>query len=1077
MGTETVVVMFTDLVGSTRLLSRVGDRRAEELRREHLALVRGAVEEFGGREVKNLGDGVMAAFGVPTAAVNAAVAIQQRLEVRNRRAEELLEVRVGLSVGEADVEDGDYFGAPVVEASRLCALAEGGQVLTTELLRGLAGTRSPHRFEALGTRQLKGLDAPVGVCDVGWLPLMNADAIGVPLPGRLQRPAGAPFVGRAAGHAVLGDALKEAATSGRRRIVLVSGEPGIGKTTLLADFAATAREAGAIVTYGRWDEDLAIPYQPWREVLAHLDEHAPALLEEHRDALEVLLRAGTSPGTGTDADSARYVLYTAVIDTLVRASVEAPIVVVLEDLHWADAPSVALARQLVQSPAQLRLLVVATFRDAELGAEHPVTGLLAALHREHGIERLALRGLDDLELLDLLETLAGHEMDDQGLALRDALRAETDGNPFFATEILRHLAETGAISQQEDGQWIATTDLRAYGLPVSVREVIGLRVARLGDGTRQALRCAAVMGREFELGLLAELLDRDEDATYDLLVAAVESAVLTEVAASRFSFTHALIGHALYDELTPTALARAHHAVAEALERRIVDDRGARSGELAHHWALAIAPRDVDKAAVYARQAGDYALSQLAPEEAVRWYGRALELVDPNDELRRCELLVSLGEAQRQAGRTEYRSTLLQASHQALALDATDLLVRAALANNRGFASEFGAVDDERVAMLRAAITARGDGKSGALLHGLLAAELWNGDRPGAQRAAERAVALARGLRDDRTLARVLTWVLSVRSPDTLGRRMQLVEEARAAAERTGDPVLRAAVATKRAASLEVADVLAHDRALDEATQLLVHVREPYLVWCVAYMTSVRRHLMGDLGGAESAAERALELGLATGQPEAFRFYAAQLFEVRRAQGRLGEIIDVLGRMVLENSDIAAFRAGMAAALCDLDRLDEVRQLLEDDFADGFARYPFDISWSSSMLYLSEACNQLGAREPASALAELIEPWRHQVAYTSITCGGSLARGLGLAHVTCGRHDEAVRAFRQALDVNRRLEAPILVATTELDLARVLRQTDPVAARELATAAATTAARLELGPIARRTRQLLDELP
>ena len=225
-------------------------------------------------------------------------------------------------------------------------------------------------------------------------------------------------------------------------------------------------------------------------------------------------------------------------------------------------------------------------------------------------------------------------MTEDGIALRDAVLAETAGNPFFVGEILRHLAETGAIYQQDDGRWIAGADLRAAGLPVSVKEVVGRRLAGLGPDTERVLALAAVIGRDFDVPSLAAVAHLDEDAVVDLCDAAVLAAVLqTTDDPDRYTFAHALIEHTLYDGLSPARRSRAHRAVAEHLELRWGADPGDRAGELAHHWAAAVQPTDMAKAVHYAAVAAARALDQLAPDEALRWYGQALELLDrsPDD--------------------------------------------------------------------------------------------------------------------------------------------------------------------------------------------------------------------------------------------------------------------------------------------------------------------------------------------------------------------------------------------------------------------------------------------------------------
>jgi class 3 adenylate cyclase len=281
MVAATVTVVFTDLVGSTALLSRVGEERAEVLRREHFGLLRDAIARTGGREVKNLGDGLMFVVGSAVDALGGAVAIQQAFERRNRDASELLFVRVGVASGDADVEDGDYFGVPVVAASRLCAIAQGGEIVVTDVVRALAGSRGGFEFEPVGALVLKGLDRPVDACRVAWAPRALSDELAVPLPGRIEASLSATFVGRAPERESLVESLKAVAV-GARRLVLVSGEPGIGKTALSAAFAGEAFDDGAVVLYGRCDEELGIPYQPWAEALAHLVGHVPDdVLERH----------------------------------------------------------------------------------------------------------------------------------------------------------------------------------------------------------------------------------------------------------------------------------------------------------------------------------------------------------------------------------------------------------------------------------------------------------------------------------------------------------------------------------------------------------------------------------------------------------------------------------------------------------------------------------------------------------------------------------------------------------------------------------------------------------------------------
>jgi DNA-binding winged helix-turn-helix (wHTH) protein/tetratricopeptide (TPR) repeat protein len=895
----------------------------------------------------------------------------------------------------------------------------------------------------------------------------------IPLPARLVASSGLGFAGREHERAVLADAWKEVVASGQRRVVLVSGEAGIGKTTLCSVFVAAAHRE-AVVLYGRCDEELSIPYQPWREVLASLDQGVPDVFAGCHEALAPLLGGGTG-AVDLDSDSARFALYSSVIEVLDAVSARGkPALVVLDDLHWADAQTLALVRHVVERALTTSVLVIATFRDSDVDDTHPLTALLAATHREPGTTRLALRGLDDSEMLGLLEAVAGHEMDRDGLALRDALRAETEGNPFFVTEILRHLTETGAISQQGDGRWTAPTHLRTRGLPVSVREVVGRRVQRLGPETRRALDTASVIGRDFELDLLSELLGEDPARTFERLAPAVNNALVTDTA-GRFAFTHAIVAHTLYVALNPTARAFGHQAVAVALERRSGDDAGERAGELAHHWFHAIAPQNRVKAAEYAQRAGDYALAHLAPEEAVTWYSQTLDLLAAGQTTRRCAALVGLGTAQRQVGDPAHRETLLDAGRIAIEIHHDDLLVRAALANNRGEVSQFGSIDDERVQILRRAIAARPSGSDGALLQAILAIEIHAAPDEQVEETASRALALARETDEDRTIAHVARLAESaLRTPDALGRREQLLHEGVAAAERTGDVRLRGMLSmSHHEIALERGDRDAMNREKRIRDAFARRSPEPYVRWTNEQTRSTHLFLDGDLNGAEAAAHAAFELGVATGQPEAFFGYAGQIFQIRRAQDRLADVAEAIEQVLEENPALQVFRAGLAHVWCELGREPDARALTDSlDVSPGGAPQ----FWSTTLMLWAEVCHTLALPAPASQLVPILDGWRDQVASTGATTEGSIAYGLGLALATLGRIDEAAVAYDLALTVNRRLRAPLFVARTRLAYAELLAGAEPDRARAFATEARATTDQLGFARIRRHTEQLLGRL-
>ena len=257
---ETVSLMFTDLVDSTATLLSLAVAEAEAVRSTFFVVQRQAIDAHGGSEIKSTGDGVMVAFANVGAALDTAVAIQQALERHNRRAQVPLMIRVGISTGDAVSEDGDYYGEPVVEAARLCDAAAPGQILTTDLVRMLAGSRSPHRFDPIGPLALKGLPAPLAAVSVGWEPQGAARA---PLPSRFVATSGPGFVGRVGPRATLDEAV-EASSRGGSAAVFIAGEPGIGKTGLAREVALDAAQRGATVLLGRCDEDVGAAVCPVR---------------------------------------------------------------------------------------------------------------------------------------------------------------------------------------------------------------------------------------------------------------------------------------------------------------------------------------------------------------------------------------------------------------------------------------------------------------------------------------------------------------------------------------------------------------------------------------------------------------------------------------------------------------------------------------------------------------------------------------------------------------------------------------------------------------------------------------------
>jgi tetratricopeptide (TPR) repeat protein len=1097
-----VAVLFTDMVGSTELSQGLPQDAADEVRRGHFSILRQAIAETGGTQVKNLGDGLMVVFGSASAALACGVAMQQGVDKDNRRHEHSVGLRVGVSTGEVSRDDDDYFGDPVVEASRLCDLCESGQILATELARLTAGRRNRHECRSLGELVLKGLPDPVETVEVLWTPLRGVDAGAVvPLPARLAVRPTLAVVGRSAELELLAASVKRVTEGEGREVLLISGEAGVGKTTLVADVAQSAFDEGTCVLFGHCEEDLTTPYQLFAEALGHYVTYAPedqllAHVDAHGSEIARLVPAlasrvpGLPPTTPTDADTERYLLFGAVVDLLASASQHQPIILAFDDLQWADKGSLLLLRHVVSTDLPMRLIVLGTYRDSELSYSHTLVDTLGALHRLSGVIRIELAGLDDTGVVSVMEAAAGHSLDEAGVRLAHAIYRETDGNPFFVIEVLRHLTETGAIYRDPSGRWVAIASLEESALPDSVRMVIGGRVGRLGHAAQQVLSLAAVIGQDFDLDVLARASGESEDDVLDALDRATASALVREQvdAPGRFRFAHGLIQRTLYEDLGPTRRARAHRRVGEALEALYRDQPGARVGELAHHWFSATQPIDVTKAIAYSREAADAALAALAPDDAVHYYSQALQLLgqervpDPSLEI---DLLIGLGTAQRQAGMAAFRETLLDAAGRAQAQGATDRLVVAALANNRGLFSSLGVVDVEKVEVLRAALDAMpaDDSNDRALLLATLCNELTHGTPLEERQAlADDAKAMARRLADPATVVSVLNLVEQpLECPPTLEERLADAVEALSLAEALDDPVpLYFAAVYRRISAMQAGDFGQSSRCLDQMQALSARLRQPILTWITTFHRAAEALLFGDHELGERLTTEALEIATDSGQPDAVTFYGSQLLIVRHEQGRLGEILPIISAVAAEMTAMPEYLGAVAAAQVEAGEHDQARALVRAASADGFASVPMDIGWLHGLVAYAQAAIDLKETVAAAQLYDLLAPYHGQVSYNGLMPLEPVAMYLGALASLVGRYEEAEAHFREAAELNERAGATFAAARNDFSWGRMLLARgaagDADRARDLLARAHATAAARGFGYVEAHAAEALQTL-
>jgi hypothetical protein len=867
------------------------------------------------------------------------------------------------------------------------------------------------------------------------------------------------MVGRAAEQALLARAWTRV-KAGERQVLLVSGEPGIGKTRLVTETARAAHADGGTVLLGSCDEDVGLPYRPFVEALRHYVVHAPqdvlaAHVRAHKGELvrlvpELAERVPDLPKPQVaEAETERYLLFEAATGLLSAGSEQQPIVLVLEDLHWAGTPELLLLKHVVRSSMPRHLLVLATYRESELTRTHPLTAVLADLHRETNVERIALHGLDDAAVVALVTATAGHDLAQNGVALAHALHAETEGSPFFIGEILRHLAESGAIFQ-EGGQWTFKGDVAGLGIPEGVKQVIGRRLTRLSEPTNKVLSLASVIGRQFDLALLTRLGELSEDATLDALDEAIAAGLVAEVPRNpdHFSFSHALIRATLYEELSAARRARLHRRVGEALEELTGTDPSARIDELAHHWLAATQVSDQAKAVRYARQAGERALAGLAFEEAAAHYERALAVLEPRDrdgERLRCDLLLALGDAQRRAGNAEYRETVAKAVEVARALGDGERLALATIGHARpgGYFANANTVDQGLIALYEEANRGVADADTivRARIMAQLAVELiYHPQRDRRLELVHEALAVARKAGDRHGLAAVLNSALfAINDPMTLQQRRVLSAELSELAREVGGLELQHFAANHGVGVLlESGDIGGAERALQLFQRTARELRQPFYEWQAQLARAMWAIMRGE-PDAEQEAFAALEIGTAGGQPDAAMLSGVQLYMIRADQGRLVELTDAVRTNVAAMPHISPWRASLTLLYCETDRLAEAREEMATLSAGGFS-FPLNWAWVAGMRGLADACEQTGDAAAAAILYEQLRPVADQV-YTLcnvLLCCGSFHYPCAVLAACLRRWAEAEHHCEAAMAMNERLGARPWVVRTRRAWASML---------------------------------------
>jgi DNA-binding winged helix-turn-helix (wHTH) protein len=906
------------------------------------------------------------------------------------------------------------------------------------------------------------------------------------LPGSLDRSSF--YVGREAAmtqlHAALANTL-----AGHGRIALIEGEPGIGKTRTAEEVAAVAAARGVRVLLGRCYEGAGAPaFWPWIQVVrAYLvgTSRAAALLAMDRgtaDLAQIVPEIGewldTPPPPATsESPQTRFRLFDSMTAFLQRASRVQPLMVMLDDLHWADKPSLLLLQFLAQELSASRLLVLGTYRNVALGLQHPLTECLGDLARAEGAQHIALEGLGTNEVRRFIEATTGTA---PGVALVEAVVAYTGGNPFFVGEIVRLLASEHAenVLRAPAG---AGSPPAALPIPRSVREAVLRRTERLSAGCRRVLALAGVIGREFDLAVLTEALRAEQQAaTQADALAAVDEAVAARLVEAlpgvpaRHRFAHALVGETLYGALAQGERARLHGAVGAAIEAVHRADLEPHVTALAHHFAEAAALGDGERAAAYARRAGDRAAETWAYEEAAAQYERALLLGTQASARDRLPLLLGQGENLWKAGELSRAKAVFQrAAALARSERAPRELARAALGYGGGFRGfDLGVVEPPLIELLEESLAVLRNKPSALLARvlGRLAVALYHiPDSLERRKTLSRdAVRMAERVGDPSAhLAALYSRHWAIWGPDDLDVRLAAAQAIRELAEQVGDREM--ALHGHRfhlLDALQLGDRGAVDTDLATCTRLAEELRQPYYRWYAGYLHAMRALLDGRFADAERLAAAAYAVGQRAESENVAHLYGAQVFWIRREQGRLAETEATMRSFIERFPALPSWRAGLALVFVNAGRHSEAQAQIDVIAADDFAVLPRNVFWLAAMAVISDVCATTADKRRAQVVYRLLAPYRHLVVESSMgaSCYGAVARPLGRLAALLGRWSEAETHFERAMAAETRLGSPHLLAHSQRDFAEsLLGRGEPrftARAAELLDAAAATYARL-----------------
>jgi len=859
------------------------------------------------------------------------------------------------------------------------------------------------------------------------------------------------FAGRLRELAILRDSFDQA-VAGRGHLVMLAGEPGIGKTRTARELALHAEQHGATVLWGHCHEEAgAPPYWPWVQIFrSALRTGDPgALLKDvgvrASDIADILPEIRTlvpdlEPSVRLeDAAQARFRMFESIRQFIVSLCRRQTALLVLDDLHWADAPSLRLLEFLAPELGDSRLMLVGTYRPTELSRQHPLSDALGGLARTPHMTRVNLGGLNAEEVHDFVAVVTGTR---PPAWLATSLYKQTEGNPLFLREIVRFLEQQGLFSGDNTNQMAALPP--AIRIPEGVREVIGRRLNLLSASCNEVLALAAVIGRDFDHEVLLRAARRDGQALADALDEALIAHIIEETTDGRYQFAHNLIRLTLYDELRPARRRQLHGSVGAALEVSRRAEIDALLPELARHF---LASGDIDRTVDYATRAGQRAEALLAFEDAVDLFQTALDAMEQRadlDDVSRCRLLFRLGEAFRKANVfPRALGTLCDAAELASALGEAELCARAALAYEQAAWRGAIAADPKPRYLLERALEQLDETQPAIRTQAVAAlarALLHDGAAAEAKQQGERAIAMARQLGDPGVLATCLYCLLDVLGGHETDDSLRYAADALAAARQVGNlEMAHIAHGWRFLSFMERGDIGLAEAELESIARLDARLRQRTYALAVLLYRIMLALMRGELPAVERLIVQAMALLRGRDLAAHEDHLSVLIFTLRREQGRLAELRPVMSAFLNQSSAGSVWRPGLALLYLEIGQRDAARVEFEQMAADDFATIPRDGRWLLCMVYLSEVCAALGDAARADGLYTLLLPYAgRNIVGGRLICFGSADRYLGLLCTAMSGWTEAERHFDAALTMNSRIGAHAPLAHTKHDYAAML---------------------------------------